>query len=104
MCGATPKRITFHCCRSTTRAIRASVAHLAPVCLSIRTIRVRAAGLEALGTRLNAAFIFRRHSGTSLWDFGAGDCMELLIGFFIAALIAMTGVGAGTISAPMLIL
>ena len=30
--------------------------------------------------------------------------MELLIGFFIAALIAMTGVGAGTITAPMLIL
>jgi uncharacterized membrane protein YfcA len=30
--------------------------------------------------------------------------MELLIGFFIAAVIAMTGVGAGTITAPMLIL
>ena len=30
--------------------------------------------------------------------------MELLIGFFIAALIAMTGVGAGTVTAPMLIL
>jgi uncharacterized protein len=30
--------------------------------------------------------------------------MELLIGFFIAALIALTGVGAGTITAPMLIL
>jgi uncharacterized membrane protein YfcA len=30
--------------------------------------------------------------------------MELLLGFLIAALIAMTGVGAGTITAPMLIL
>ena len=30
--------------------------------------------------------------------------MELLLGFLIAALIAMTGVGAGTITAPLLIL
>ena len=30
--------------------------------------------------------------------------MELIIGFLIAAHIAMTGVGAGTITAPMLIL
>lgn len=30
--------------------------------------------------------------------------MELILGFLIAALIAMTGVGAGTITAPMLIL
>jgi uncharacterized membrane protein YfcA len=30
--------------------------------------------------------------------------MELLLGFLIAALIAMTGVGAGTVTAPMLIL
>lgn len=29
--------------------------------------------------------------------------MELLLGFFIAALIAMTGVGAGTVTAPLLI-
>ena len=30
--------------------------------------------------------------------------MEFLLGFLIAALIAMTGVGAGTITAPLLIL
>ena len=30
--------------------------------------------------------------------------MELILGFLIAALIAMTGVGAGTITAPLLIL
>ena len=30
--------------------------------------------------------------------------MELVLGFFIAALIAMTGVGAGTVTAPLLIL
>jgi len=30
--------------------------------------------------------------------------MEVLLGFGIAALIAMTGVGAGTITAPLLIL
>ena len=30
--------------------------------------------------------------------------MELLLGFFIASLIAMTGVGAGTVTAPLLIL
>ena len=30
--------------------------------------------------------------------------MELLLGFLIAALIAMTGVGAGTVTAPLLIL
>jgi uncharacterized protein len=30
--------------------------------------------------------------------------MELILGFFIASLIAMTGVGAGTITAPLLIL
>ena len=45
-----------------------------------------------------------RHSHPGRTEIARGSGMEYLIGFVIAAFIALTGVGAGTITTPLLIL
>src|SRR5258708_6831428 len=93
MCGTTPKATASPCCRSTSRDIPALVARRAPAYLSIPTTRVPAAGRAKSS---NAAFTCR--------PIEAEIAMDLLFGFLIAASIAVTGVGAGSITAPLLIL
>src|SRR5579863_9332539 len=71
------------------KATPASAVFRAPPCLSIRTIRVPADGRAR---NWNAAFTYKV------------DPVEFLLGFAIAILIGLTGVGGGVITAPVLTL
>src|SRR6201996_8831302 len=76
-----------------TRVIRALAASPAPVFPSIPMIHARAAGAAA---KPSAASTCNRSS--------RGLMLEAMIGFVIAVIIALTGVGAGVVTAPLLIL
>src|SRR3954463_8147698 len=94
MYGITRSSMGYRCCRFTTRDIQALAASPAPVCRLIPTIHARADGQ---GAKQNAGFTFNRLDGLRV-------LVEYAIGFLIAFVMAITGVGAGSITAPLLLL
>src|SRR5579885_2411327 len=82
--------MTSPCCRSMSLAIPASVVSLARLYHPISPIRAPAAGQDASSS---AESISRGPAS-----------VEVLLGFAIALAISLTGVGAGSLTTPLLIL
>src|SRR5690242_3059926 len=90
MCGITANITISRCCPSMTAATPVSAAPLAPRFRSIPTIRAPGDGRAR---NWNAESTFRHE-----------HAMEFLLGFAIAVLIGLMGVGGGVITAPVLTL
>ena len=82
------------CCRSMKRVTPALGANHVPACLLILATPAQDGGEDASRNVVSTCNRSRKEL----------PMLQLLIGFFIAVIIALTGVGAGVVTAPLLIL